>query len=369
MHKVTFFPIGNADCLRIDLQCGRQILFDYADMRDPEDENDLRIDLPSKLREDLVSTKRDYYDVVAFTHLDDDHIRGASEFFRLEHAAKYQGAGRIRIEELWVPAAAIIEEGAEDEARILRQEARHRLRKGEGIRVFSRPERLKAWFDKEGISIDSRRHVITDAGQIVPGFAADDLEFFVHSPFAVRQNENTVIDRNGDALVLHATFLTEGRKTKILLTSDITYNEIAEFVTVTRRKRNEDRLMWDIVDIPHHCSYKALGPEKGRVCTSPDPSVKWLYDQGSKGGVLISPSKPIPATDEDQPPHRQAAKFYEGVANAIDGEFKVTMEHPKPSAPEPLVIKIDKSGATIEKLIATGLSVIASRPAPRAGRS
>ncbi len=27
MHKMTFFLLGNADCCRIDLECGKKILF------------------------------------------------------------------------------------------------------------------------------------------------------------------------------------------------------------------------------------------------------------------------------------------------------------------------------------------------------
>jgi hypothetical protein len=48
--KIRFFPVGNADTLRIDLADGRKILVDYADMRDPDDEDDLRCDLPEELR-------------------------------------------------------------------------------------------------------------------------------------------------------------------------------------------------------------------------------------------------------------------------------------------------------------------------------
>lgn len=47
-----------------------------------------------------------------------------SDFFYLEHAKKYQNGDRIKIKELWVPAAMITEEGSEDEARILQSEAR-----------------------------------------------------------------------------------------------------------------------------------------------------------------------------------------------------------------------------------------------------
>lgn len=46
MHTVTFYNIGNADCIRVELANGKQLLFDYSDMRDPNDEDDLRCDLP-----------------------------------------------------------------------------------------------------------------------------------------------------------------------------------------------------------------------------------------------------------------------------------------------------------------------------------
>jgi len=59
MHKLTFFPLGNADCCRIDLHDGRKILFDFANMRDPKDENDKRCDLPTLLDEDLESSQKD----------------------------------------------------------------------------------------------------------------------------------------------------------------------------------------------------------------------------------------------------------------------------------------------------------------------
>lgn len=183
MHKITFYPLGNADCCKVDLSNGKKLLFDYAHTRNGEDENDPRIDLAKILKEDLEESNRKDFDVVAFTHGDDDHIHGFSEFFYLEHAQKYQNDERIKIKELWVPAAMIIEEGLEGEARILRAEARHRLKNGERIRVFSRPERLKDWLESEGLSLEERKHLITSAGQLVPGFddkSSKGVEFFVH---------------------------------------------------------------------------------------------------------------------------------------------------------------------------------------------
>ena len=78
---LTFHPLGNADCTRFDLADGRKLLVDYADIRNPNDPWDRRVDLPSVLRTDLRAAKRDYYNVVCFTHLDDDHCCGVGDFF------------------------------------------------------------------------------------------------------------------------------------------------------------------------------------------------------------------------------------------------------------------------------------------------
>ena len=42
MAKLTFFPLGNADCCRIDLDVGQKLLFDFANVRDPSDPGDRR---------------------------------------------------------------------------------------------------------------------------------------------------------------------------------------------------------------------------------------------------------------------------------------------------------------------------------------
>jgi hypothetical protein len=371
MPKLTFYPLGNADCCRVDLANDDQLLFDYAAMRDPNDAYDKRCDLPVELRKDLSTRKRNWYRVVAFTHLDHDHICGASDFFYLEHAQKYQVGHRVRINELWVPAAAITEEGCDDEDRIIRAEARHRIRQGKGIRVFSRPESLKQWMTDQGISFEERKHLITDAGQLIPGFSAlvDGVEFFVHSPFATRQNEAELVERNMNCLVLHATFTVGQVQTKIFLGADATHEALTDIVRITNAHCRQDRLEWDVMKICHHTSYLAIGPEKGKEKTQPVPETACLYEEmGLSRAIMVSTSDPIPSNDDcSQPPHRQAAKYYQDCSVARGGKYKVTMEHPRISRPEPLVIEIDGTKARVVEAFTAGITSIVSRPAPRAG--
>ena len=377
MHTMTFFPLGNADCCRIELSCDRTILIDYAATKDENDDDDRRCDLPELLKDGLKQKNRDYFDVVAFSHLDKDHFKGASDFLFLEHARKYQAEGRIKMNVMWVPAAFITEPSPDDdEARILQKEARHRFRQAKGIRVFSRPERLEKWCEKNDIKLHDRLGLITDAGEIAPEFSLgkDHIEFFVHSPFAIRQNDNTVEDRNEDSLVLHATFGVAGVHTKALMLADSTHEVLSQIVDITESKRNEKYLEWDIVKIPHHCSYLSIGPDKGTNKTTPVPQVARLYEKnGQHGAIAVSASKPIPqaGSDDDkdpQPPHRQAAKYYEDAIRSVNGQFVVTMEHPSRNSPKPIVIEIRDNKATLIKSVERTGFVATSQRAPRAGR-
>jgi hypothetical protein len=372
MHKLNLFPLGNADCCRIDLENGKKLLFDFAHMRCADDPTDKRIDLAKTLREDLYDNRRDGYDVVAFTHLDNDHICGASDFFWFQHAAKYQGEGRAKIETLWVPAAVLIEEGVTDDARVIQAEARYRFKEKSGIRVFSRPDRLRAWAQDQGLDVEDYRSLITDAGTVAPEFTreADGVEFFVHSPFAERVDGATLVDRNDASLVMQATFVVGQRETRLILSADTTHELWQKIVNITKWHGNDVRLEWDVFKLPHHCSYLSLGPDKGKEETAPVGEVGWMFEvQGHDGCTVVSTSKPIPSDDsDDQPPHRQAANYYKRkVVVPKLGEFKVTMEHPNVSRPDTLVIVIDGFGSTILKKIAAGAASVTSRPAPRAG--
>ncbi|SMD36051.1 hypothetical protein SAMN04488029_2685 [Reichenbachiella faecimaris] len=369
-HRIRFYPIGNADTTLISLSNGKNILWDYAHMKDEEDSDDKRCDLPEELNK-VVS---DNYDVVTFTHADKDHINRFSEYFFLDHAKKYQNSSRKKIEELWVPASVLLDEQADEEAKILKAEARFRLKQKTGILIFSRPKKMKKWCDdQDEISYEEVKHLFVDAGKLVPGFSLsnDGVEFFSHSPF---KSESKEIDRNAEAIVVQATF-NDRCSTKLILGSDCTWEVWEDIVDVTKAKGNQSRLEWDIFHISHHCSYKSLSSDKGDDQTAPTDNIKWMYETQSNNGVrLISSSKPIPSkgSDEDedkQPPHRQAANYYKSVGTDKNGEFLVTMEEPNKSTPKPIEIEIDTSDCSkIIKAIGMSTIGIGSSKPPRAGK-
>jgi len=373
--KVHFFPLGDADTLLIDLANGDMVLVDYANMRNGVDKTDRRCDLPAELRRHLAKARRNNFNAVCITHLDDDHCKGFGEFFWLRHAKTYQTDDRTKIDVLWVPVCALFETGLAGDARLVRQEAIYRLREGKGVLIFSRPDHLKDWMKENGIDYESRKHLFVDAGKLVPGYNKEgpaQAEFFVHSPFGHRQEDGTIIDRNGDAIVMQVTFREGTRDSYLFLGSDVDHEALSLIVQISRKHGNEHRLLWDLMKLFHHCSYLSLGPDRGADETKAVPDVKWLFEvQGRRGAVIVSPSRPIPAKgskedNDTQPPHRQAAAHHRRVVRQLDGTFVVTMEEPSKDAPKPFGYEVTALGIAL--IIGTPMiGSAAASTAPRAG--
>lgn len=378
MHQIFFYPVGNGDTSQIVLDNGKRILFDFKHLKKTEDGEGPEINLKDRLKSELKKTDKKSFDVVAFTHGDKDHIENSTEFFELWYSKKYQGEHRVKIDELWVPAAMILETASNDEQSdefvIWRQEARYRLKKGKGIHVFSKPEKLKDWLEENNLTLDSRRHLITDAGQIVPGFtlANDGIEFFCHSPFIKHVDEGKDL-RNEAALVFNIRFKVGSNTFDYFAVGDSQWEVLEDIVNISKKHNNSDRLEWDLYNIPHHCSYLALSDDKGDTETTPKPFVKELLLFGKEGAYGVSSSKPIEDSKEgreqQQPPHIQAKKCYERYLKKIEGaKLMVTMEEPNTDKPELLIFNIDSNGISIGgKAIIPAASIITSKPAPRAG--
>lgn len=377
MHQVKFYPVGCGDTSQIVLENGRRILMDFHHIADTELNNRPEIDLAGALREELKDAGRDYFDVVAFTHGDEDHVKGSGDFFELEHASKYCGQGRIKIRELWVPAAMLVDIASSSaqlcDRVLLRQEARYRLRQGAGIKIFSRPDMLKTWMADNGIDYESRKHLFVDAGQLVDGFSlsADGVEFFVHSPFVKHTDQGDDL-RNTCSLIFNVRFSVNGMTTDYLAIGDSDHEVLADIVHITTYHLRMDRLAWDLFNIPHHCSYTALGPDKGKCETIPVEDVKTLLLQGRPGSYLVSSSDPIDQDVESyeqiQPPHIQARNTYEKYLKEVRGRwFLVTMEEPNRAHPKPLVFEITGGGCSWKKSSLGAYAAVTQAPPPRAG--
>src|SRR5579859_3405857 len=95
----------------------------------------------------------------------------------------------------------------------------------------------------------------------------------------------------------------------------------------------EDRLAWDVLLAPHHCS-KAVMYADGKL----QRDVLDAFGRHARGGaVIVSSSMPIPARNDDgeNPPHANAKARYLDVVG--EDKFICTQEWPDQAKPVPVV--------------------------------
>ncbi|WP_116870642.1 hypothetical protein [Vibrio splendidus] len=382
MSTVKFYPVGNGDTSLITLQNGKHVLMDYRQHSNATETTKPEFDIASDIKKTLKDAEKESIEVLVFTHADKDHIEGSTDFFHLEHAKKYQEHGRIKVEQLWVPAAMLLESVDRDnlssEFAIWRAEARHRLKNKMGIRVFSQPDELTKLVDSWDMNISDLSDFIVDAGTIVDTFSIeqDSVEFFVHSPF-MKHCEEAGKDvkkvRNQASIIFNIRFNEEGEVYDYLAIGDSEWEVLEDIVSITQHYNNEDRLRWDLLNIPHHCSYLALSDDKGVKETQPKPKVEELLLMGNKDSYIICSSNSFDestsiALDSIQPPHLQAKRCYERYLADVKGRsLIVTMENESKSTPKPIIIEFTSSGISKKSSQVTAALATAAATPARAG--
>ena len=95
---------------------------------------------------------------------------------------------------------------------------------------------------------------------------------------------------------MQVTFREGGNDTYALLGSDANHEMISQIVQISRKHNNADRLPVGFMKLFHHRSYLSLSPDRGTEETTAVDDVAWLFEtQGWEGGIIVSPSWPIPA--------------------------------------------------------------------------
>lgn len=338
---VVFWPVGTGDSTTIVVDDDVVLQVDLHDMAKADEDDTPETAVVDRLVEALPQRDgRPYLAVFALTHGDLDHCRGFEDLL-----------SRVTIGELWATPRLWRELEDDDAsvcepARAFHEEAERRVRATrQAIKRNGEPvsgDRVRII----GVDDDGDLHGYADLPRTMrsyPGEAVSVLdgtdcggrfEAFLHAPF----KGDCAGERNGTSLAMQVT-LDDGSATgRFLLFGDLAYETIIKIFDYSTSAGRTERLAWDVLLAPHHCSKSVMyvdGQLKQDV-------LDHLEANSSSPATVVSSSNQVPLTDipTANPPHRAAADRYMEIAD----DFLCTMEHGSSTAPVPIVFEVEPTG-------------------------
>jgi beta-lactamase superfamily II metal-dependent hydrolase len=341
---VVFWPVGTGDSSTIIVDDNIVVQVDLHDMAKADDDDEPAVAVVDRLAETLPKTGPDgmpYLAVFVLTHADQDHCRGFADLL-----------SQVAIGEIWATPRLWREYDASDEAICESAQAFHE-------EVLRRVEETKACLadGKEPPSGDRVRvigydtdkedfsyHDLPDEYLSHPGDAISTLdgvdcagrfEAFLHAPF----KDDCAKARNETSVAMQVT-LTDGTGTgQFLLFGDLAYDTIIKIFQYSNDHGRPERLDWDVLLAPHHCSKHVMYDGDDLKQDVMDA----LEASANAGARVVSSSYPFREKDEpgNNPPHLKARDRYNEIT---DEPLVCTMEHGSVDAPSAVVFEVDTAG-------------------------
>jgi len=359
--KIEFFPVGNGDMTLMTLQSGRTILTDInIRVAADDDENDETVDVGQLLKDRLEQDGegRLYVDAFLLTHPDEDHCRGLKRHFHLGKPEDWnKNDNKILIREMW--SSPIIFRRKKDVADTICEdadawwaEARRRvnlyrntnpksaIKDGDLIQVLGEDRNGKT--DDLSAILVKNDHQITKIGGAVDGtFSA-----WLLAPHLVSDEEAKNLEgKNHSSTVVRFSIRAgdDSDACQFLTGGDA---EVENWEHVWgRNKARQNRLTYDILLAPHHCSWHSLSrdswsdkKEEGEVSAD----ARSALSQTRQAARIIASSDEI-LDDDNDPPCIGAKREYEDIVSGVQGTFLCTADE---CDGDVLLFEIDDDGPT-----------------------
>ena len=344
---IMFWPVGTGDSTTIVADKDHIVQVDLHDTAQADLDDAVVMPVVDTLAACL--PKRDgrpYLAVFALTHADQDHCRGFADLLEA-----------VSIGELWATPRLWREYEDADavicaDARAFQEEAERRVRAtraaaARGERPVSGDRILVVGYDtdrEQHAYADLPDEYLTGPGHVVTSLDGDNMsavfEAFLHAPFA----DDCAAARNETSLAMQITLKDpSGSDGKVLLLGDLAHDTIMKIVTYSEEHRREDRLAWDVLLAPHHCSSHVMYQDGELQQDILDAFERHARD----GAVIVASSAPVPGRNNpgDNPPHAKAKARYLQIVDA--GHFVCTGEWPDADQPRPVVFGLGPDGLTL----------------------
>lgn len=346
---VVFWPVGNGDATTIIVDNNTVLQIDINHRSAAEDDDDNRVPVVDRLVETLPLTDKGEpcLSVLAITHHDEDHCSG---FERLLE--------EVVVEELWVTLRSFVEaddgELTEVGQAVYAEACRRRDEEieaaGKGCRA-GKGDRLRIVGNADLLDTDEWHDfppaLLTSAGQFIATIngedRSDDIAVFVHTPFRSDTEDGS---RNSSSLGVQIEFKSGNHAGKrMLFLGDLEYAQIEAFVDKTEGAGNRERLWWDLLLAPHHCSRNAVRRKDGEDWIDADAAGD-LAAYADDGAVVVVSARSFEDISEDDtdPPHADARDVYENIAGK--DSIYYTSDYAKGTDSDPLTLGWNEGGDT-----------------------
>ena len=347
----VFWPVGTGDSTTIVIDDDSVMQIDLHDMAKADDDGTPEVPVVDELVASLpLRDGKPYLAVFALTHADKDHCLGFADLL-----------DKVTIGELWATPRLWREynDGTEadlcEDARAFQEEAERRV---EAVRTAVANSEEPASGDRIiviGYDTDHDKHAYDDLperfksgpGKSITALDGEDtsgrFEAFIHAPFAA----DAAAPRNETSLAMQITLLHDSGTTgKMLLFGDLAHDTIMKIFSYSEDKGREERLEWDLLLAPHHCSKMVMYLHSVDGSEQLQEDVLEAFERHRlDNAVVVSSSGQIPEADKASanPPHKMAFDRYSEVAD----EVLVTMEYLDLNQPSPIVFGVTADGAGI----------------------
>ena len=340
--SITFFPVSNGDMTLICLDNGQTILIDCNIRGDADNEEDDTPDVASDLRDRLKQDARGrrYVDAFLLSHPDRDHVGGLRNHFHLGPPDEWsEDDDKICIAEMWSSPTVFRRASANnplcEDAKAWAKEARRRVKRfredgldtAEGDRMLIMGEDVDGKTDDLPNIVVKLDDTMTACNRIEAGVFKARLLGPLTTDSGGDEEEFT---KNDSSVILRFSLKGGGISDRCrFLTGGDAGVAIWQRLWKRHEEENSDWLTYDILQTPHHCSWRSLSFDRWSELgenVKVDSDARNALSRTRKGAVIIASSKPI-KKDDDNPPHERAKREYVDILDGDDERFYCTNEY------------------------------------------
>lgn len=316
---IACWPVGNGDAITLVAPDGLVLQFDINHSSSEDNDWAPVVDLMAKELQEVEhdGMVKPELPVLLISHHDEDHIRGITRVFDEWRVNELIITLRCFVEgdELTDLGEELLAEAKRRrDAEVSADAAGKRAARGDRLQIVGYADVLETegWqeFPEDLLTVPGHEIGLLDGED-----HSSSIEMFVQSPF---RDDTESGDRNDSCLGLHVTMRDSGIDKKFLLLGDLEHSTIEAVFETSIANGNEDRLEWDVLIAPHHCSRHAVRTQtadKWKDWTDA-PAADYLDQYKRPDAVILVSSNgdyTPPSTKGANPPHSDARAVYERI--------------------------------------------------------